>query len=583
MIHQCAIPKVDPHDPELMQFDWHPDSLICASWIDLVYIDSQGYLQMNNTAISISKFKNVVCKYRIIRRVNDFKITLEDEEILSSPVFIQADFVHVYCNDTDNKEVYSKIHINVDFKSVQKARNLTTESESNLSVLIFGVDSLSRISAEKRLVTTMKFLKSLPGTFIFEGYTKVEESTFVNLVPVFTGKAPIPRLVNINSWREPLDPIPFMWKDFKAKGMPVLYAEDWVQYGTFALQKGFTNPIFDHYFRMYLLAINQIHSTSIDGTLCYGNTPKANSIIEYLKRFVAGYGNHRKFAFSWINAISHDEPNNLELVDGAFSEFFMWLYKNGHLNNTVLIFFSDHGPRHSKLRKTVVGRIEDRMPLLSIVFPEHVLLRNPHLTKVLMSNSQRLTTAYDLHETLVNILESDFRYIKSNTNATARKHLPRGISLFRDIPKWRTCSDAAIKEEFCPCYKSNPIAIDDPVVLRLAQYLVQKINSILSGIKSKCAVLNLKSIETASIVSSNYIVKETAFMTFLKYFRRNSNPTKYSVAIQTEPGDAMFESTILYKTSQDFKVLGDIFRINKFGNQSDCVPERFLKSYCFCK
>ena len=334
----CIIPRINPFDPERTQFDWHPQPIKCTSWLDIVFIDYDGYLKMNQSAVKLSNITDVKCVYHLIRRLNDFKISLDKSKKLLTPIHIPTDFVLVNCTNANSTLVYKKILVNIHFRSVQNRRKLLPESKTDLSVLLFGVDSMSRLGAERRLQSTMKYIRSLPNSYIFEGYNKVEESTFVNLIPVLTGQLPFPRFVNISSWKVPLDPIPFIWNEFKSKGASILYAEDWVYSATFALQKGFANPVFDHYYRPFLLAINAVHKMNIDSSFCYGNTPKFNLQIEYLKRYFVAYKKIRKFALSWMNSIAHNQPNNLELVDKPFSEFFMWLNNNGYLEKNGVDF-----------------------------------------------------------------------------------------------------------------------------------------------------------------------------------------------------------------------------------------------------
>jgi hypothetical protein len=49
-----------------------------------------------------------------------------------------------------------------------------------------------------------------------------------------------------------------------------------------------------------------------------------------------------------------------------------------------------------------------------------------------------------------------------------------------------------------------------------------------------------------------------------------------------KPGKALFESTVHKIGGKNFEVIGDISRINKYGNQSHCIHNPFLEKYCFC-
>lgn len=65
----------------------------------------------------------------------------------------------------------------------------------------------------------------------------------------------------------------------------------------------------------------------------------------------------------------------------------------------------------------------------------------PKEMRNLRLNSRRLTTPFDIHETLLQILN----FNKSSFNRYKKKSMQRGISLFEDIPINRTCEDAHIE------------------------------------------------------------------------------------------------------------------------------------------
>jgi len=62
-------------------------------------------------------------------------------------------------------------------------------------------------------------------------------------------------------------------------------------------------------------------------------------------------------------------------------------------------------------------------------------------------NSRKLTTPFDIHETLKHILKFDSRPISFSPGTK----LPRGISLLKSIPANRSCEDAQIETHWCSC------------------------------------------------------------------------------------------------------------------------------------
>ena len=51
--------------------------------------------------------------------------------------------------------------------------------------------------------------------------------------------------------------------------------------------------------------------------------------------------------------------------------------------------FGDHGARFSKVRTTVQGKLEERLPLMSFAFPKLFKENYPHLMRNLNNNANR--------------------------------------------------------------------------------------------------------------------------------------------------------------------------------------------------
>jgi hypothetical protein len=108
-----------------------------------------------------------------------------------------------------------------------------------------------------------------------------------------------------------------------------------------------------------------------------------------------------------------------------------------------------YGSRVDKIRNTPIGRIEERLPFFSIVVPEQLKQKYPHINNNLQTNIERLTSPFDFYETIVDIFTNNF----ISSDVTIKKPLPRGISLFKRIPKERTCADGDIQEHNCALMK----------------------------------------------------------------------------------------------------------------------------------
>ena len=55
-----------------------------------------------------------------------------------------------------------------------------------------------------------------------------------------------------------------------------------------------------------------------------------------------------------------------------------------------MIVFGDHGARYSEVRKTIQGKMEERLPMMSFAFPEWFKKKHPKLMRNLETNANRL-------------------------------------------------------------------------------------------------------------------------------------------------------------------------------------------------
>jgi hypothetical protein len=150
-----------------------------------------------------------------------------------------------------------------------------------------------------------------------------------------------------------------------------------------------------------------------------------------------------------------------------------------------------------------------------------------------------------------------------------------GSSPFRGISKNRTCKQAGIPDEYCICAKETHLNTDDERVKTAARDLVAYINSdLLAGTINQglCSPLSLKHILSAHMLTLGPQVAQP------KGFR-----VLYRVMVQVMPSKALFEGTIEVNAwSKQGNIVGDVNRINSYGNQPHCVTDSIVQLYCFC-
>ena len=315
---------------------------------------------------------------------------------------------------------------------------------------------------------------------------------------------------------------------------------------------------------------------------CNQNTKKHDEIINYLKKFMLKYRKTRKFALTHLTNIAHDNFNNLHHGDEDFRSFLQWLNDEGFLKRTIVFFYSDHGARFEEIRNTFIGRMEARMPMVHILLPDHIKAKYPDIDINLKRNTKRLLSHYDIHQTLVDILNSNYR--KPSKQIVDGK--TRGVSLFGEISETRSCMDAGIQAEFCACYKSHPINITDHN--ELAKFnggtsLVEHINNLLSE-EPKCQKLKLRRIIAAEKLSLglHHFGNSHNGYTLFKDLKPEGGRETYAIQLETEPGLARFDVSCEMETGSNTCTVRNVDRTNKYGNQSYCVTKERLRQYCFC-
>jgi hypothetical protein len=147
-----------------------------------------------------------------------------------------------------------------------------------------------------------------------------------------------------------------------------------------------------------------------------------------------------------------------------------------------------------------------------------------------------------------------------------------GQSLFEEISEDRDCHKASIPEHFCSCHED--IKIDNlETVKPIATTVVDTINSLTKSLRNDCVSFELDSIHAAYERSISKIGDNYFSITGVK---------TYLIQVLVKPGKALFESTVKSFYNKRYEIIGDISRINRYGNQSHCIHNSFLERYCYC-
>lgn len=166
----------------------------------------------------------------------------------------KTEYIYVRCT-SKKKNIYKTIHYMVIDKKPKPVTTKEELSQKLFSVFLFAIDSISRLNFMRTLPNTRKYIEER-GWLPLEGYTKIADNTFPNLMAILTGMTVDQAIKHCYpSYKEKVDDCPFMWKNFSENGYLTSYVEDTAHMSSFNYHKyGFMNSPTDYYSRPILMA-----------------------------------------------------------------------------------------------------------------------------------------------------------------------------------------------------------------------------------------------------------------------------------------------------------------------------------------
>lgn len=618
----CRMPYFPVTDDNIIQFMYKPRNFTCKK--ALMRTSDTGVaaliLNMNEKEIyeqyEIRDLTDISCNYTEIRRVNDqhnqYLEPVSFQLEYNKNVYIRPciEFLMVECWTNNNKEniIYKDFHFfviqnvssNLRVKgddsrdstaSVSNALNSSLNKNENrlhdthLSVMILGMDSVSHLNFLRQMRSSASYIHNKLHYIEFWGYNKVGDNTYPNLMPVLTGfdedEVALSCLGTPAKFSNSVyDNCSLIWKRYKDIGFKTFYGEDVGALGLFNWHhSGFKKSPTDYYLRPILLEMEKYISSEkrLNVALCMGGRRTADVLLEYIRKLIPVMQNEHFFAFFWTVAMTHDLFNMPTLFDEDIKHLIEIFDANGIFNRTIVFLMSDHGIRWGSFRKTYQGMIEERLPLLIALYPPWFKVNYPEAVANMEMNAKRLSTPYDLHATMLDLLNLSNLKGKRLLKRSAELNdpdtsMPRSISLFLPIPKSRTCENANIASHWCSCHQRQELLTNDGRVQRAARYIVKLINDRLKD-HPQCRVLYLNSITYATVAAPHHkIVKDLGISDY---------SIDITLRLQTKPGLGLFESTVRM-SSYNTALTGTISRINLYSSQSYCIDDYTLKMFCYC-
>ncbi|GFT14782.1 uncharacterized protein NPIL_77941 [Nephila pilipes] len=590
----CKVPKLDPWDPTVKHLIELQDPYICPGPPLFMKPSPHGSIVLNETILE--KYYNITakeleCYYQPIYRKHEDPGNVRENDFtngnvteLQFGVSLNEDYVGASCRISENSSFEQYFPLVRLKKEIEEERSKIAPPTPRLNVILAGIDSVSKLNFLRHFRKTHAFLNEKLTPFEMNGYTKVGDNTFPNLVPMLTG-----HFVE-HYWNESLrdimyfDDIDLIWKDYAKKGYRTFYAEDSPFTGTFNyIKRGFYDPPTDYYIRPMLLALEYSNLKEKSTTEhCLNSQMETDLIYDYLRDFIKTMGDRPHIAFAMVSTITHDYLNHAGWADEPTVHILEDLLDMGALNNSLFVMFSDHGLRFGKIRYTYIGKFEERMPFMYIHAPKWFLEKYPQIARNLKINQNRLMTLFDIHATMIHLLDL-------NKTPAERAKQTMGLSLLDEIPENRTCTEANILPHWCPCQTFEDVPLNSSEAVSASQAIVNDINSQLEAYGGICEVLEVGEIMDARVGQANdlvlrFVKHENVVVNRTVIYGDRVNPiADYMITLVTKPGNAVFEGTVRHDPATgNYQVLG-ISRISLYGTTSWCIDSQKMKIFCYCK
>ncbi|XP_013417399.1 uncharacterized protein LOC106178664, partial [Lingula anatina] len=478
----CMYPVLDPYNPKMMAYFKKVSPVKCGIGENWVYTEN-GTFRISKSASK--NYGDIGCFYRTVTRgKTDFEVQKGPRVRFKDGDPLKTDFAIVQCLSPNGKKfetILSGISYQPDLHARYKP-SMLSNSSMGFNVLMFGFDSVSRMTWIRNLKKSYDYFTKELGGIVLEGYNIVGDGTPQALLPILTGftEPELPEARRGKPNAKQVDGFPWIWNEFKKLGYVTQWGEDMSGAGTFQYRMlGFKETPTDHNLRPFFLE----GENNYEKSNCFGAIPTHKNMMNWGRDMFLMYKDKPKFSYLFHSKYSHGHTSQLQVADDDLLEFLQWLEKGRYLDDTILILMADHGARFTFIRDSVQGKLEERMPFFSFRFPKSFIEKYPKAYANVKKNSKILTTPFDIHETFIDMI--------NHTGTGVADIRRRGVSLFKEIPKSRTCAHAQIEAHWCTCLNWEKVDKVDENVKKAISAVIEKLNSIIETQSHLCHELEL--------------------------------------------------------------------------------------------
>ena len=336
------------------------------------------------------------------------------------------------------KNPYGEVIINLNYNDTlskeRKKFEINSSPYSNNIILLY-IDSISRAYSIRQLKKTLKFFerfmsykggfnKKYPSenfhSFQFFKYHSFNGYTIENYPRIFYGNRAGKNIVRITKY-------------FKENGYVTSYSNEMCFRDLSCTMHNMTfEEVGDH--ELIICDPNRKHANALVKRCLY-NKLTTSYLYEYGNQFWRKYYNNRKF----LSIVSNDGHEGtleiLKYLDDSLHNFLYELFNDNLLKDTSIFLLSDHGTAMpSPYYMTSFFKSERFLPMLYMICNDRKNISYNEQYRYIYENQQVLVSAYDIYNTIGNLLYGD-KYILIQ-NKTNNKDTPKskfGQSLFNEI------------------------------------------------------------------------------------------------------------------------------------------------------
>ena len=338
-----------------------------------------------------------------------------------------------------SKDPLGELHLNIKYNNSLSEERKKLEKNSipySKNIVMIYIDSVSRALSMRRLNKTLSFFEKFIS---FEGgfNKKYPDEKFHSFqffkYHSFMGRTAsnYPRLYYGN--RREAKNIVRMNKYFKDNGYITNYCCDLCKKDNArTLHDTSIDELYDYQFLLCGPNVERYHKPTIK---CLYGKNDATYLFDYSEKFWRKYQNNRKFSNIILNGAHEGTMEVIKYLDDIIYNYLVSLFNDNLFKDTSIFLLSDHGVGVQSIYYMFdFFKYENELPFLYVIINDRKNISYNDQYFYLNENQQTFITAYDIYNTVNNLLYGDnYKYLLNLTEENPTPKSPFGTSLFEKI------------------------------------------------------------------------------------------------------------------------------------------------------